>query len=397
MTANPGRPTLVVVDDEPEVLRSVHDLLRLQYRVLTFTQPEEALEALEAQDVPVVMSDQRMPRMSGVEFLRRVKERKPDTTRLLFTGYSDIKAVIDAINEGNVFRYITKPWDPEELATVIRQAVEVHDLVVENRRLLGELQATNAELRTANILKTKFIEVASHELNTPVAIVVGLTELWRLTQGESEGPTQRAWLERIDAAGKRLAGIVSRMLKLLQASEFDHTLDRAPTDLDALLRKVVARLTPFLEARHQRIELEGDPDLGCAEIDASKIDDVLTNLLFNAIKFTPDGQSIRLTARPARDGQDVLFEVIDSGQGIPPHDQRYLFEPFFTCHDTMRHSSGEFQYGKRGIGLGLHLVKTFVTMHGGRIEVSSQPERGSKFSIILPRRPAILKHPAQAV
>ncbi|HEU5118614.1 MAG TPA: response regulator, partial [Isosphaeraceae bacterium] len=129
-----ARPTILVVDDEPEVLRSLHDLLRRDYRVLTFERGPEALTALHEVDPPVVMTDQRMPQMTGVEFLRHVKRLRPDSTRLLFTGYADLKAVIDAINEGNVFRYITKPWDTEEMQTVVRQAVEHHDLLVERRQ-----------------------------------------------------------------------------------------------------------------------------------------------------------------------------------------------------------------------------------------------------------------------
>lgn len=134
MKAN--RPTLLVVDDEHEVLRSVHDLLRLDYRVLTCHRGTDALRILDSPDeIHVVMTDQRMPEISGVEILCRSKEVRPETTRLLFTAYADIRAVIDAINEGSVFRYITKPWDPDELETVVRQAVEHHNLIVERARL----------------------------------------------------------------------------------------------------------------------------------------------------------------------------------------------------------------------------------------------------------------------
>src|SRR5438874_2116105 len=103
------RPTLLVVDDEPEVLRSVHDLLRLDYRVITCTRGAEALQIIDGPAmIHVIMSDQRMPGMTGVEVLRHAKQIRPEATRLLFTAYADIRAVIDAINQGSVFRYITK-------------------------------------------------------------------------------------------------------------------------------------------------------------------------------------------------------------------------------------------------------------------------------------------------
>src|SRR5262245_15584737 len=105
------RPTLLVVDDEPEVLRSVHDLLRLDYRVVTCQRGTDALQVLESPDeIHVVMSDQRMPEMTGVELLHHARQLRPDATRLLFTAYADIRAVVDAINQGNVYRYIAKPW-----------------------------------------------------------------------------------------------------------------------------------------------------------------------------------------------------------------------------------------------------------------------------------------------
>ena len=115
--------TILVVDDEPDVVKSVQDLLRLDYRVLGATRASEGIKIMQTEEVHVVMSDQRMPEMTGVQFLDRIKGEHPAAIRLLFTGYADITAIIDAINQGNIYRYITKPWDPDELQQVIRQAV----------------------------------------------------------------------------------------------------------------------------------------------------------------------------------------------------------------------------------------------------------------------------------
>src|ERR1022692_2308604 len=105
-----AKPCLLVVDDEPDLVQSVQDLLRFDYRVLGATRASEGLKIMQGERVHIVMSDQRMPEMTGVEMLRQVKETHPDTIRLLFTAYSDLTAVIDAINQGSVYRYIAKPW-----------------------------------------------------------------------------------------------------------------------------------------------------------------------------------------------------------------------------------------------------------------------------------------------
>lgn len=381
------RPTLLVVDDEPEVLHSVHDLFRLDYHVLTCEQGAEAVRVLESlEEIHVVLSDQRMPGMTGVDVLRHARRLRPDATRLLFTAHADVKAVVDAINQGNVFRYVAKPWEPDELQTVVRQAVEHHVLLADRARLLDELRETNRRLVEADRLKGAFIEVASHELNTPVAVVLGMTQLWKMTQSETASTDERHWVDRIQGAGKRLARTVERMLKLVRADDLSQPLDVRPTALAPLVRGVVAEAVPFLEARKQRVELELDPMLGEALIDPAKVGDVLANLLINAIKFSPDGGTLRVSARPDGPGQ-ARFEVADEGLGIDPAARPFVFEPFFTGFDTMHHSSGEFEYGKRGIGLGLCLVKRFVELHGGRVEVRSTPGVGSTFAFTLPRHP----------
>jgi signal transduction histidine kinase len=378
------RPTLLVVDDEPEVLRSIRGLLRLDYRILTCGDGGSALEILRSNEaVQAILSDQRMPGISGVELLRQAKVVRPETTRLLFTAYADIRAVIDAINQGHIFRYLAKPWDPDELRAVVRQAVEHHDLIVEKNRLVAELRAANAKLTEANRLKGAFLEVASHELNTPVSVILGLIELRRMAPGDIS-TADRQWVDRIGAAARRLARTVERMLKLVRSGDFGRPLERQSVAIEPLLRRAVDEITPYLELRGQTAVIEVEPGIGPIAVDPDKIADVLINLLANAVKFTPDGGTIRLEASAEPGSSDWMrVSVSDEGLGVPAADQQYLFEPFFTGFDTLRHSSGDYQFGKRGLGLGLWLVKTFVELHGGRVEVTSGPERGSTFSFLL--------------
>ena len=136
-----AKPCLLVVDDEPDLIQSVKDLLRKDFRVLGAIRASEGLQMMQHESVQIVMSDQRMPEMSGVELLRHIKESFPDTVRLLFTAYADLDAVIDAINQGSVFRYIAKPWNVEELRTVLNQAVEYYHLQEDKRRLIQQVQA----------------------------------------------------------------------------------------------------------------------------------------------------------------------------------------------------------------------------------------------------------------
>ena len=149
---------------------------------------------------------------------------RPEATRLLFTAYADIRAVIDAINQGHVFRYITKPWEPEELEAVVRQAVEQHDLIVEQESPHGRAAGGERRLVEANRLKTAFIEVASHELNTPVAVVLGLTELWKMSLGrDCLGPER---LGRADSDGRASGwpGRSSGCSSWSETNEFGQTL-----------------------------------------------------------------------------------------------------------------------------------------------------------------------------
>jgi DNA-binding NtrC family response regulator len=120
------KPVILLVDDEPDLLQSLVGLLRREFQVHTAASGEEALPILAEHPIEVLMTDQRMPQMTGSTLLAQAAARRPAITRILFTGYADIKSVIDAINTGGVYRYLTKPWDPDELIELLRRAVREH-------------------------------------------------------------------------------------------------------------------------------------------------------------------------------------------------------------------------------------------------------------------------------
>jgi len=387
MMAN-SKPSLLVVDDEPDLVQSVKDLLRYDYRVFGVTRAAEGLAVMERENIDIVMSDQRMPEMTGVELLKRLREKYPDTIRLLFTAYADINAVTDAINEGSVYRYITKPWDLDELRAVLRQAAEHRSLIVERKQLMCELQkkneqleAANADLRRANDMKKLFIKVASHELCTPLAIMLGFADLAQ--KKSAADPVLQDWLKRIHAGSQRLNDRVHQMVKLMLADRFERTLNSREVDVAELLGKAAGAVRTFIDQRRQQLEVQ--PPVGRCVIqgDEEKLLDSLVQLLMNAIKFTPDNGTIVLKAGVVADSIEIA--VTDSGVGIEQANLPCVFDPFFTRFDVTRHSSGQFEFDRRGLGLGLSVVKAFAEMHGGHVTAESQLGKGSTFKMFLPR------------
>ncbi len=149
------RHCLLIVDDEPHVCDSVHDLLRREFRVLKAHSAQEGCRIMHEEEVHIVMSDQRMSQITGVELLTKVKARFPHAIRMLFTGYADLESIIAAINQGHVYQFLKKPWEPEELLAAVRQAALEYDRIetvaLEREQLameVGELKRRVSALET---------------------------------------------------------------------------------------------------------------------------------------------------------------------------------------------------------------------------------------------------------
>ena len=158
------RHGLLIIDDEKDILRSLTLTFEEDYEVFTASSGPEALTLLEREDIALVIADQRMPEMTGVEFLTKTLQINPRIIRIILTGYTDTAALIQAINEGHIYQYITKPWDRRELRVIVRRALENYDLTLDNQRLLEELQVANERLKNENAFLRQEIHKELHDI-----------------------------------------------------------------------------------------------------------------------------------------------------------------------------------------------------------------------------------------
>lgn len=157
--------TILCVDDEPNVLQALKRLfLDENYAILTASSGQEGIETLEKEPVQIVISDYRMPNMSGVEFLRMVYERWPDTVRIVLSGYADASTIVAAINEGRIYKFIPKPWNDDDLLVTVKNAVERYSLYTLNRQLSRELMTKNDALVKVNAQLNDLLEEKSRDL-----------------------------------------------------------------------------------------------------------------------------------------------------------------------------------------------------------------------------------------
>jgi response regulator RpfG family c-di-GMP phosphodiesterase len=176
-TGTQTRPGILFVDDEENVLRSLQRLfIDEDYEVHTASSGEKGLEILKDNEIAVIVSDQRMPRMNGAEFLERARRLSPDSIRIVLTGYADIDATIDAINKGSTYRYVTKPWNDDEIIATVQDATERHKLIQENKYLIDLTRRQNEELKKWSSELELHVQEQTIELTYKHRELLGLNE-----------------------------------------------------------------------------------------------------------------------------------------------------------------------------------------------------------------------------
>ncbi len=373
---------VLLVDDEKLNLRVLRGFLDERWTVHEATSGAEALEIAARVPLDVVVADQRMPGMSGVELLEELRRRRPDLAGIVLTAFADMQALESAINRASVFRFMRKPWDPGEIVAVLEQAT-AH--VVQRRtieqlvRLLAvrsdELRASLDELRAQQQLMLHL-----ERLGTIGKLTTGVTHdlrnvmvAFRAAEWEMSTATVPDGLREIVTLG--LAGVENMLRTLGTLHEFAKTgamtLDLRPTDPAAVVSDAIAiaRMDPAFKMHVVACEV---PDgLPAVYGDRQKLTQVVVNLVRNALHATRPDEAVRV-AGAARDA-DVVIAVEDDGPGVPDAVRARLFQPFASTK------------GDEGLGLGLYMARLIVESHGGRLDLLDRP-RGARFEVVIPTK-----------
>jgi len=355
-------PTILVVDDEA-VIRELCAKVLKGYRVLEAENGEEALDLLDREDVDIVLTDVMMPQMNGLDLLKEAKARNPNQAVVVMTGFAEKDIILRAL-KSDADDFISKPINLLQLKTTI-------DKVLEKKVLKEEL----VHIKSMDRLKADFLGLISHKLKTPTtAISLFIQNLSRGVADPSDPAFQEA-LVLIQKESDYLGYLIQDLLTYSEIILQEGPPKLEPVSLSDLLQTVGKE--QMLAAAEKGVALSWDPGLPLPEmsLDRRRIYFVLQSLLDNAIKFTPPGGSVTVTAD--RTDTRIELQIQDTGPGIPPAELPKIFEKFFQVDPA---KSGQV----RGFGLGLFYSRQFVKNHGGSLRVESESGKGTRFLMALP-------------
>ncbi|MEP6513903.1 MAG: hybrid sensor histidine kinase/response regulator [Parafilimonas sp.] len=354
------RIRLLYIDDENNNLLSFQAGFRRKYQVFTASSAAEGLKILNDEpDIHLIIADQRMPHSTGVDFFNIVRKAHPDPLRILLTGYTDAEAIIDAINKGEIYRYIKKPWDDFEVQTAVHNAYEIYITRQQLKKKMHELQKTNDELN-------RFVYSTSHDLRSPLASIMGILNLAKM---ENSVIDPNNYLSMIDTCVNRMDVFIQKIIEYYKSIRVEDEKDLI--DFETILNENIAI------CKMQRPEVKFAININQPVQfvnDGFRLSVVLDNLISNAVKYQkPFSQTPEVKVTINADKHKAVIEIEDNGIGIIEDHLNNIFKMFFRSSSAVN-----------GLGIGLFIVKEALTRMGGEVSVHSRFGVGTSFHIMIP-------------
>jgi len=351
--------SILYIDDESNNLLSFQASFRRKYKVFLANSPAEGMGILNKEKVHVIIADQRMPQTTGVEFFQIVRKAHPHPVRILLTGYTDAEAIIDAINKGEIYRYIKKPWDEFELQNAIQNAYEIYTTREKLSRKIGELEKTNDELN-------RFVYSTSHDLRSPLASVMGILNLAKM---ENSVQDPNGYLGMIETCVNKMDTFIQKIIEYYKSIRVEQ--EYTNIDFNVLLEESIQLFKMQRPDIAYNIHVEQE---GNFMNDSFRMSVIIDNLISNAVKYQkPSEPNPRVEVTVKSDDKRAIIKIEDNGVGIVDNHLNNIFKMFFRSNNTVN-----------GLGIGLYIVKEALTRIGGEISVHSKHGEGTSFFLDIP-------------
>jgi signal transduction histidine kinase len=365
---------ILYVDDEVTNLQGMRYLLDERFTLLTTADPDEALKILNAENIAVLLTDQRMPAMTGTELCARARDMKPDTVRILITAYADLHAAIDAVNRGQVRRYLSKPHSEEELVEALRTAIDFFHL----QRTVKDMEIRvirSGNQATAQVVRAELADELSALHEKLSASLEHVGDLIQAGLSDRSGPSRFG--ELLIAARRThgtALGDLERLAGLTRRLRDGSTIKSALTARCDVVRAIDA-MVRILRSEIERdgtleVQVRGTPSV---RMEASSLGTVIMQLLINAAQARGERprDRHRIAVSVETTDEEAVINVSDNGVGIPPDVRDRLFDPRFSTKPENE-------------GLGLAIVRDIVGSAKGSVEVFSEVGIGTTFTVRLP-------------
>lgn len=374
-----NKTRILVVDDEPGIREGCRRALSPHgYSVQTAENGEEGLQLIQSGDFDLALVDVMMPGMNGIDLITLIHEYDPEIVCIIITGYATVELAVTAIKHG-AYDFLTKPFTTDDLLLVVNQGLERRQLSLETMRLqtieaeAQRLAEEKTRLEELDRAKIAFIRLVTHELQAPISAISTYLDL--ILNDYIPTEKQREYLERAQQRAQEQLKLISDLLEFGRLKEIKTTKKAELVHVDAELRTVISELEPLAAENNIELSVDISGDLAPVLMPPDHVKSIWTNLISNAIKFTPSGGTI--TIQLHKKGSTISGKVQDNGIGIPAKAKEKIFTEFFRAENAK-------DLNIPGTGLGLAIVKQIIEKVGGDIWFESKINKGTSFTFELP-------------